>query len=659
LKPPSRLPPTPSAVTNPENLVMAWARHRETGELRYILELTDTGARCNCDCISCGQPLTAVNAAKQVFSRRPHFRHPDGMPNDSCVTLTARAALAAAFQGTEILHQPRRQRHMSVQGFSGKQYEAWVEHPPEKVRIVEVQFADPLRGTLTLDDGREIEVRLVGSTSVEQAGEVKPCIEIVVNDAEIAAMSLTEIRKRIIPLMGEGCWRGHWNDDTLEEQALHDAYRLAATALDWGEHDDLPADATPLMRRESLLHRLVKDILYSSRCIALPEHEAVTATRQISGQLVARTRDFPARWAELAHVALERRLGRIIPDVIATETSGATLLIEVTVMNSITQERLQRIAEAGYPTIEINIGSMGGTITYEGLADFVVKETAAKRWLCHPESTLALDVLTAELDDESAKRNELQKAIELVAHENTAETWAAVFLEAALHMFQARQASLQRPSPRADHHGDEMKAAAIALGCHAYPEAADPDLYGPPTMLLERLLSIRDDTGVGHAENTCWEVINRIRLDGTALRQWHPVYLIAIRVYAPKFSELQEESIAKWREEVANSIKWGYSLYVRDERYDRLLALLFPEMAERLLMQQKSISKALTSAPGPTGSSGKASKACWSFSDLEKLRPGVDYSSKSYFLKGAALERWKRAHPEMAKVWFGKDDALD
>jgi len=581
------------------------------------------------------------------------------MPKDSCVILTARAALAAAFQSTEILHLPRRRRHMSVQGFSGKQYEAWVEHPPEKVRIVDVQFADPLRGMLTLDDGREIEVRLVGSTSIEQAGQVKPCIEIVVNDAEIAAMSLTEIRKRIIPLMGEGCWRGHWNDEALEEQALHDAYRLAATALDWDEDDDLPADATPLMRRESLLHRLVKDILYSHRFIALPEHETVTATRQISGQLVTRTQDFPARWAELAHVALERRLGRIIPDVIATEASGATLLIEVTVTNSITQERLQRIVEAGHPTIEINIGSMGGTITYEGLTDFVVKETAAKRWLNHPESTLAVDVLTAQLDDESAKRDELQKAIELVAHENTAETWAAVFLEAALQMFQARQASMQRPSPRSDGYEDEMKAAAIALACHGYPEACDPDLYGPPIMLLERLLSIRDDTGVGYAESTCWEVINRIRLDGTALRQWHPVYLIAIRVYAPKFSELQEESIAKWREEVANSIKWGYSLYVRDKRYDRLLALLFPEMAERLLMQQKPNGKAVTSAPAPTGSSGKASQASWSYNDLEKLRPGADYSMTSYFLKGAALERWKRAHPEMAKAWFGNDDAVE
>jgi hypothetical protein len=36
------------------------------------------GARCNCKCISCGLPLTAVNAAKTEFQKRPHFRHPEG-----------------------------------------------------------------------------------------------------------------------------------------------------------------------------------------------------------------------------------------------------------------------------------------------------------------------------------------------------------------------------------------------------------------------------------------------------------------------------------------------------------------------------------------------------------------------------------------------------
>lgn len=632
---------------------MAWARHRDTGELKYILELKETGSKCNCVCISCGQSLTAVNAGKQVFSRRPHFRHPDGMPKESCVILTARAALAAAFQSSEILYLPRRRRHMEVQGFSGKLYEAWVDHPPETVRIVDVQFADPLRGILKLDDGREIEVRLVGSTSVEQNGDVAASIEILVNDAEIAAMPLAEIRKRIVPLMDEHCWRGHWNDHALEAQALHDAYQLAAAALDWDELDEVPADATPLMRRETLLHKLVKDILRTSRRILLPSHPAIVATRKISGRVVTRTQDFPARWAELASVTLERRLGRIVPDVIATETDGTALLIEVTVTNSITQERRERIKAAGYPTIEIDIGSMGGTITREALANFVVNETAAKRWLYHPDSAFALEVLNAQLDDETAHQDELRRAIELVAHENTVETWGAVFLEAAILMFQARQASRQLASALADRHEEELKAAAIALACHGYPEAADPSLYGAPNMLLERLLSIRNDTGVGYAEGSCWEVIGRIRQDNTALRQWHPVYLIAIKVYTPKLTALQEESIANWRHDVANSIKWGNEVYVRDERYDRLLALLFPEIAERLSMPQKPPAKGAAPAPQSTTTPRPVQQSSWTWNDLEKLRPGVDYDPKSYFLKGAALEKWKRANPEMAKAWFG------
>ncbi|UVW30725.1 hypothetical protein [Massilia sp. H6] len=638
---------------------MAWARHRGTKELQYILELKETGARCNCECISCGEPLTAVNAGKEIFSRRPHFRHPDGMPKDSCVILTARAALAAAFQSNEILHLPRRRRSMHVQGFSGKQYEAWVEHPPETFRIVDVNFADPLCGFLKLDDGREIEVRLVGSTSVESAGNVNPCIEIVVNDAEIAAMPLSEIRKRLVPLMDEKCWRVHWNDQALEAKALQEAYQRAAEALDWAELDDLPADTTPSIRRETLLHKLVKDILHESGRVALPEHPAVTATREISGHLISRGQDFPARWAELAQVALERRLGHIVPDVIATEVNGATLLVEVTVTNSITEERRQRIEAAGYPAVEINIGSMGGTITREGLANFVVNETAAKRWLCHPESRLAVDVLNAQLDDESVKRDALEKAIELVAHDNTAETWSAVYLEAAILMFRARKAAMQRPSPEADLHEEEMRAAAIALRCQGYPEAADPGLYGAPAMILERLLSIRNDTGVGYAESTCWEVINRIRNDSVVLRQWHPIYLMAIKAYRPKVSALQEESIAKWRADVANSIQWGYEMYVRDDRYDRVLGLLFPELAERLAKPQRTRSKGTTLGSGSATKSASASRPSWTYNDLEKLRPGVDYSSRSYFLKGAALERWKRAHPEMAKVWFGKDDSAD
>ncbi|MFJ1472173.1 hypothetical protein [Massilia orientalis] len=647
-----------SAVGNADHLVMAWARDRATGELKYILELKETGSKCNCVCISCGQSLTAVNAGKQVFSRRPHFRHPDGMPKAACVVLTARAALAAAFEGTDVLQLPRRRRRVHVEGFSGKLYEAWVDHPPETVRIVDVQFTDPLRGLLKLDDGREIEVLLVGSTSLEHRGNAVASVAIVANETEIAAMPIDEIRKRIVAVMDEHCWCGHWNDPALDAQALQQAYELAAAALDWDPSDELPVDATPAMRRETLLHKLVKEILQANRCIALPAHPTIEVTRELHGRPITRSQAFPTRRAELAHVALERRVGHIVPDVIATELDGTTLLVEVTVTNAITQERRVRIAATGFPAIEIDIGSMGGTITRSALVDFVVNETAAKRWLHHPEAVRAADLLKAQLDDVCAQQDQLRLAIEAVAHDSPPEVWAALFLEAATHMFRARQASRQRPSADADRHEEALRGAAIALACHGYPEAGDSALYGAPAMLIERLLSIRDDTGVGYAEGTCWEVISRIRQDTTGLRQWHPVYLMAIRTYAPALTALQEESIAKWRDEVANSIRWGNDVYVRDGRYDRLLALLFPEMGERLCMPQRPPVKttAEPSNPGPAPASRPSQPSHWGSRDLEKLRPSVDYDPRTYALRGAALERWKRANPEMAKSWFRNDD---
>ena len=70
-----------------KELVMAWARDRESGEPRYIGELKkeQTGQRCGCECYSCGLALEAVNAGKTEFKLRPHFRHPEGTPKQDCM----------------------------------------------------------------------------------------------------------------------------------------------------------------------------------------------------------------------------------------------------------------------------------------------------------------------------------------------------------------------------------------------------------------------------------------------------------------------------------------------------------------------------------------------------------------------------------------------
>jgi hypothetical protein len=78
---------------------MAWAVDQDTGQPRYILQLdaAHRGGKSNCKCPSCDLPLVAVNAAKTVFLKRPHFRHPEGAAREHCVIVAARKALAEMF----------------------------------------------------------------------------------------------------------------------------------------------------------------------------------------------------------------------------------------------------------------------------------------------------------------------------------------------------------------------------------------------------------------------------------------------------------------------------------------------------------------------------------------------------------------------------------
>ncbi len=110
------------------DLVMAWAQVHRTGSLRYILELGPhgRGTKCNCVYISCGQPLRAVNAAKDVFRVRPHFHHPDGSTKDACMVLAARTALMEALLAEDTLLLPRRRRNGRFEGLCGDFHEAWV-----------------------------------------------------------------------------------------------------------------------------------------------------------------------------------------------------------------------------------------------------------------------------------------------------------------------------------------------------------------------------------------------------------------------------------------------------------------------------------------------------------------------------------------------------
>ncbi|WP_429481846.1 hypothetical protein [Paraburkholderia youngii] len=330
-----------------------------------------------------------MNAARETYVRRPHFRHSAGTEKRSCLVLAARAAVLATLQSTGYLDLPRRSRAARVTGLSGNFHDAWVEAPPERVHIASCRFFDEAAAIVTLDDGRDLRVTLIGSHDGGTDGTAHAAIEVRVDDPALAAMSPQELRERTRLLVSEAHWCGHWQDSALLDAAMQQARARAADAFDLVDGETgLPEDATPQEIRETLLHRKAKEILEREKCLMVPPLGVTEPAPQWPHK--PNTRQVrAARKLELHAVSLERRTGRIIPDVTATTLPAPgwpaeSLLVEITVTNGITDERRARIREVNLPALEIDLSRLGGKVTEGEFARLIVEEMAGKRWLHHP-----------------------------------------------------------------------------------------------------------------------------------------------------------------------------------------------------------------------------------------------------------------------------------
>lgn len=379
---------------DPDDHVMAWSRDRDTGEPRYILELDEhhRGAHCNCVCAACGASLIAVNAARKTFQVRPHFRHSNGSEKHACLLSAARVAFLTSLLGDGYLDLPGRRRFARIQGLSGHFHDAWVDTPPERVHISAWTFADVAEAVLSLDGGRELRVLLVGRAYTDDGSGWVPgtaAIEMVVDDVAIASMGPEELRSRIRLVTDGARWCRHWRDDGLLVTATEQARANATDALDWlPGRESLPVGVNGPSVRETLLHRKAKEILAREKRLMVP-----ALTREDHPpQLVGQTPTNPGRTSrmlELAAVTLEQPFGRIRPDVCATTLPAPgwpaeMLHIEITVTHHVDPQRLARIFEADYPTLEIDLSRLGGKVTEAEFERLIVEELAAKKWLHHP-----------------------------------------------------------------------------------------------------------------------------------------------------------------------------------------------------------------------------------------------------------------------------------
>lgn len=613
----------PAEIISTSDLVLAWARDSATGGPRYVCELgaDRNGKRSGCECYSCGRPLLAINNTKREFrpgEKRPHFRHPGGTAKESCLLLTARAAALQALLSQGYLELPCRRRSFEVIGLSGSFHEAWVEHPSERVGFRHFEVHDHTRALLTLDDGRVLEVVLTGSMEVQKgAGDdagLVSSILLVVDDPHVAAMSPDELRSRLDLVIENGVWCRHWDDEALRQQAEQAAQDKARAGLDFlGADFDFPEGTEPDEKRETLLHLLAKEILERERRLVVPELVVAESASLPNGKLLSRERLFPREEAALARVELERSIGRVRPDVRALMLEArhwpaGPLLVEVTVTNQISGERLDRIRALGLPAIEIDVSRMGGRATAEEFARLVVDEVAAKRWLHHSR----IQVEQALLREAIALEIEAARELEQVRLETARrlEEARGANLEECCHRFLVRAEQYYVESHRMAVPAGDVEAfegarlalresAEVLAGHYGFPQARDVLASADFGKMLERVLSIWCNRRFCYPEKTVGQLLSDIRSEQVPNRQWHTIYLAAVRVYKPTLTEKQTEMVDAWRDKVAASLKAGETSYIRDRKYDRLLSALFPEMADLLSRPLPCYQAAPTPGPGP------------------------------------------------------------
>lgn len=634
---------TQVTLSKSDQIPLKWAEDAVSRAPRYIHDPDIVSGVSRAACPGCGSLLWPVLAG-QPDRIRPtaHFRHVSGTPRRSCVVVSARLAAMQYMRSIGFIDLPRRRLSARSVGFTGQGYEGWMDLPPERVQVSTVQRVDHATAELRLADGRTLLVDLTGQRTAGEDG--RALVTIGLSDPVLAEMDIEELRSRL-RVLPPITWCSHWDDGDLTERARSNADEAARNALDaWTAQDEeeflaaLPpgsdAVAAGAMRRETLLHKTVKSILEESKRINTPGLHAAVSREAPPGygngwdddrvELLWWTS--PAQLS-FADVFVERALGGIVPDlrgriaeprpkieggISSKVTRGfeeeeddqldefpatwpETVLVEVAVTHRVDQKKLRRIEHLDVPTIELDLGSLGGTLTMEGLRRLVVDGLEGKRWIHHPVIRQRRAVLRHKMREHPevlAYRAHTMAARRQQLLQIPTSVWSARYLE-ALTKFLDENARLdvirRTEGPRhlegLDEDSDEwgeVALAAEALEAHGLLGGAE---HMVARTLVPRILSLKVNRGVGYAVSSAYQVVNAImnsRSDGST--RWMSVYIIAARAFDVERHFKPEQSLRfrAWKDDMVQRIEAGDRAYLRPSDYDALLSILFPEMARWL-----------------------------------------------------------------------------
>jgi hypothetical protein len=164
---------------------------------------------------------------------------------------------------------------------------------------------------------------------------------------------------------------------------------------------------------ETALHYAAKQVLEESAQIALPE---LLIQERVNGRTCGRfisksgSAKVCAEHAVIIEaVELEKRLDRVIPDVIAY-INGSRFLIEIAVTHFVDESKENKLHDLKIPCIEIDLSDVARDANLEDIRKEVVESVANKKWLFHSDTEPVRSELVSKL--QSALQTELKQIFE-------------------------------------------------------------------------------------------------------------------------------------------------------------------------------------------------------------------------------------------------------
>lgn len=577
--------------------LMAWAVRADTRRPVYVVTIPreEKGLDCKCVCPACGGTLQAVNNGwpREHYLKpntpRPFFRHHTGQQRAECRLGVAQlAALRLLIESREIdLPAPSSRR--SVTGASGAVYTQTSMGVSQRVNVVAHRWIDEHSASIRLDNGKVVLVKLSGRSNHDDDGTADAVISIKVDDPEVSTWPPDKILEQA-QLDGRWmCWERHWEDDSLQADALARAEDEARRLLDLTPAGlTMPDGLTPLQRSESVLHWVIKDILAAAGKIKTPAVQESIARRMPNGQHAQRIISLPEMNMTLTNVRVEHRLGSLIPDVMCRAVDDAgrfkaiDLMIEVAVTHRVDEVKRSRIVQLQLACIELDVDllSGGGRLTVDRLKTMVLGDSSNKRWINHPALHRQVEAAEAELDLMAA---EIDAAF--LRDWSRRNRFNQLSTEQAVGEYLNLLRAFWRTRSAAEVTKWEYTPAQMAdLLAERGLKGLDTAEFSGQAGILRRIDAIRIAAEAGTPSESAYLHFKTI-YESVEDRWLVTLILIAIREFKPVLLPDCDEALKLARKEIKSSIEQGEATFARPTKWDRALSLMFPEMATGLAQE--------------------------------------------------------------------------